>query len=107
MIRASLVNASIAAISDTVRCFGTYAGSTLTGYAVLVPDGGRLLQLGIHPDKRRQSIGTALINRALIRSSNEQLGLINVDQADTGLDAFVRSFPCEQTQGQHELHMPL
>jgi len=97
---------SLAAIADDIRCFCTRNGTTLTGYAVLAPGSGTLHQIGVHPDARRQGIGTALINQALA-ASNRPLRLINVDAADTGFAEFVRTFPHEQTQGQFELLMPL
>lgn len=99
-------NASITAIASDARCFCTRNATTLTGYAVLVPDNGRLLQIGVRPDARRQGIGTALINHALNATPDGRLGLINADAADPGFAEFVRSFPCEQTQGQFELIMP-
>ncbi|MFG5381721.1 GNAT family N-acetyltransferase [Yoonia sp. R2-816] len=98
---------SITAIADQVRCFATYDDSTLSGYAVLVPDSGSLMQIGVHPDARRQGIGTALINHALTATPTGQLRLINVDAADHGFAQFMRAVPSEQTQGQFELIMAL
>lgn len=100
-------DASVTASGDEVLCFGTYTCSTLTGYAVLQPDTGRILQIAVHPGARRRGIGTALVNHAWAQSHTDQLGLINADRADQGFAAFVQSFPNRETPGQFELHKAL
>ncbi len=100
-------NGSIDAIADAVRCFCVKDDNRLNGYAVLVPDSGSLLQIGVHPDARRQGIGTSLINHAIAAAPNGQLRLVNADASDDSFAQFMRSLPVKQTQGQFELAMAL
>lgn len=100
-------NDSIKAVADAVRCFCVKDDNRLNGYAVLVPNSGSLLQIGVHPDARRQGIGTSLINHAIAAAPNGQLRLVNVDASDDGFAQFVQSLPATQTQGQFALAMAL
>ncbi|WP_341368562.1 GNAT family N-acetyltransferase [Yoonia sp. BS5-3] len=98
--------ASIAATGDEIQYFCSYDNGALIGYVAVNPSNGTVHQIGVHPNARRQGIGTALIDHALA-VSNGPLRLINLDAGDAGFAAFIRSFSYEQTAGQFELLMRL
>lgn len=100
-------DASVSAVSESLRCFQTTDQTGLTGYAVLSPSTNSLLQIGVRPDARRQGVGTALIHHAMQASLNANLALTNIDGSDTGFAQFMGNLGAAEIQGQYELHMSL
>ncbi|HVE70191.1 MAG TPA: GNAT family N-acetyltransferase [Thermoanaerobaculia bacterium] len=71
-------------------------------YAVLFPENGDLAQLAVRPETRRRGIGRALLEEAA-RVAGKPLRIMNVDERDAGIAAFLERVGAKRTVRQLEM----
>ena len=76
------------------------------GYAVVFPGSGDLAQLFVRPEARRRGVGTALLQSAAALAG-KPLRIINVDDANAGIAAFLEANGARKTVRQLEMIRPL
>jgi GNAT superfamily N-acetyltransferase len=76
------------------------------GYAILFPGNGDLAQLVVRRDARRQGIGTNLLHSAAA-VAGKPLRIMNVDERDRGIAAFLEHNGATRTVRQLEMIRPL
>lgn len=76
------------------------------GYAVLFPSNGDVAQLAVRRDARRRGIGTRLLHEAA-RIAGKPLRIMNVDERDDGIAAFLEAVGAKRTVRQLEMIRPL
>ena len=76
------------------------------GYAIVFPDNGDLPQLVVRRDARRQGIGTKLLQSAAA-IAGKPLRILNVDDRDAGIAAFLDAAGAKRTVRQLEMIRPL
>ena len=72
------------------------------GYVVVFPDNGDLAQLVVRRDARRQGIGTRLLQSAAA-VAGKPLRILNVDDSDAGIAAFLECSGAKRTVRQLEM----
>ena len=72
------------------------------GYAILFPGNGDLAQLAVRRDSRRQGIGTRLLQSAA-SLAGKPLRIMNVDESDRGIAAFLEHNGAAKTVRQLEM----
>lgn len=75
-------------------------GHQLHGYLIFQPDNGRITQLAVHKDVRRNGIGHSLLHAAYALSKRKALSILNIDsRAPLLIDFFTRrGFTCDLVQ---------
>lgn len=76
------------------------------GYAIVFPDNGDLPRLVVRRDARRQRIGTRLLQSAAA-IAGKPLRILNVDDRDAGIAAFLDANGARRTVRQLEMIRPL
>lgn len=76
------------------------------GYAIVFPENGDLPQLVVRRDARRQGIGTRLLQSAAA-VAGKPLRILNVDDRDAGIAAFLDAAGAKRTVRQLEMIRPL
>ncbi len=76
------------------------------GYAIVFPDNGDLAQLVVRRDSRRRGIGTRLLQSAAA-VAGKPLRIMNVDESDAGIAAFLEHNGARRTVRQLEMSRPL
>lgn len=79
-------------------------GGRLLGYIVFSHT-GRIRQLAVHKDQRRQGIGTTLLYAACKAMPGKELAAINADSRNEGLTAFFQSNGLQLFLQQYEMSM--
>lgn len=77
------------------------------GFAIYQPAFGRISQIGIDPGKRRQKIGTALIDHVFKSSSLKRLSIVNVNDEATATKRFFENIGFDNQIDQFEMKMGL
>ncbi len=77
------------------------------GFAIYQPAFGRISQIGIDENKRRQGIGKALINYTLETSLQKKLTIINVNDDSDGTKRFFEHLGFENQIDQYEMILTL
>ena len=72
------------------------------GYAVVFPDRGDLAQLVVRREARRRGIGTRLLEAAA-EAAGKPLVILNVDDSDAGIAAFLEQAGAKRTVRQLEM----
>lgn len=72
------------------------------GYAIVFPDSGDLPQLVVRRDARRRGIGTRLLQSAA-GEAGKPLRILNVDESDRGIAAFLERNGAHKTVRQLEM----
>lgn len=72
------------------------------GYAIVFPGNGDLAQLAVRRDARRQGVGTRLLRAAAARAG-KPLRIMNVDERDAGIAAFLEHNGATRTVRQLEM----
>ena len=75
---------------------------TSDAYAILFPDNGDLAQMAVRPEARRRGIGRALLEEAA-QIADKPLRIMNVDERDAGIAAFLESVGAKRTVRQLEM----
>lgn len=76
------------------------------GYAILFPGNGDLAQLAVRRESRRQGIGTKLLEEAA-GIAGKPLRIINVDESDAGITAFLEQSGATRFVRQLEMRRSL
>jgi ribosomal protein S18 acetylase RimI-like enzyme len=76
------------------------------GYAIVFPDNGDLAQLVVRRDARRRGMGTRLLQSAAA-VAGKPLRIMNVDDRDAGIAAFLEHSGAKRTVRQLEMIRPL
>lgn len=71
-------------------------------YAVLFPESGDLAQLAVRPEARTRGLGTALLQEAAA-VAGKPLRILNVDERDAGIAAFLERAGAARTVRQLEM----
>lgn len=72
------------------------------GYAIVFPGSGDLPQLAVRPEARRRGMGTGLL-RAAAATAGKPLRILNVDDSDHGIAAFLEGAGATRTVRQLEM----
>ena len=72
------------------------------GYVVVFPDRGDLAQLVVRRESRRRGIGTRLLEAAA-QAAGKPLVILNVDDSDPGIAAFLENVGAKRTVRQLEM----
>jgi ribosomal protein S18 acetylase RimI-like enzyme len=72
------------------------------GYAIVFPGNGDLAQLAVRRDARRRGVGTRLLRAAAARAG-KPLRILNVDERDAGIAAFLEHNGATRTVRQLEM----
>jgi GNAT superfamily N-acetyltransferase len=72
------------------------------GYAIVFPENGDLAQLAVRPEARRRGIGRALLEEAAA-VAGKPLRIMNVDERDAGIAAFLEKAGAKRTVRQLEM----
>lgn len=91
-------------IHDELKIVGAFAGKRLIGYAMFLPETGRITQFGVHPKYRRQKVGRCLF-AALGRMGNPKMTVINIDKRDQSTLDFLQKIGFSSYIGQYEMTM--
>ncbi len=75
---------------------------TLQGAAVLFPNNGDVPLLAVSPEARRQGLGRRLLEAAATRA-NKPLRILNVDDSDAGIAAFLEKCGATRKVAQWEM----
>ncbi|MEO9965217.1 MAG: GNAT family N-acetyltransferase [Reichenbachiella sp.] len=72
----------------------------LIAYIIFQPVNGRITQLAVRPDFRRQGIGSAMLIKMHTLSENKTLSVLNIEDREKGLISFFESngFTCDLQQ---------
>ena len=95
--------------SDAAIARATHPSTTLgddDGYAIVFPDTGDLPQLAVRREARRRGVGTRLLNAAA-QAAGKPLRIMNVDERDAGITAFLERVGARRTVRQLEMLRPL
>ena len=76
------------------------------GYAIVFPGNGDLPQLAVRRDARRRGAGTQLL-QAAASIAGKPLRILNVDERDAGIAAFLEDNGAKRTVRQFEMTRPL
>lgn len=77
----------------------------MLGYLILNLVSGRVMQVAVRPEFRKQGIGTALFKAAVERK--KELTLINMDECDIITAGFLKNMGFEYTISQYEMKLDL
>lgn len=91
---------------DQFRCMGAFRDQELVGYLNFHPIKGRIQQLAVRPDHRRNGVATSLIQFATQECSGP-LSAINIDEHDSASLAFFAAMGLEELIGQIEMKKSL
>lgn len=84
------------------RQLGVYINEELVGYGIVQPTRGRIIQFAIAEAQRRQGLGHRLLWE-MSRLSQTPLSIMNVDQAYSGTNKFLKAVGLVQTISQFEM----
>jgi ribosomal protein S18 acetylase RimI-like enzyme len=76
------------------------------GYAIVFPSNGDLPQLAVKPEARRRGIGTRLLREAAA-VAGKPLRILNIDDRDAGIAAFLEAAGATRTVRQLEMERNL
>ena len=76
------------------------------GYVIVFPNSGDVPQLAVRREARRRGVGTRLLHAAAALSQ-KPLRIMNVDERDQGIAAFLEHVGAERTVRQLEMIRPL
>lgn len=79
----------------------------IVGYAIYEPALGRISQLAIKREMRRQGIASALMKYILSTSFNKELSVINVDKNNTTMINFLKTMNFNNHLNQYEMLLPI
>jgi ribosomal protein S18 acetylase RimI-like enzyme len=88
---------------EDFRVLGYHRQDLLLGSLILDPQTGDITQIAVHPEHRRQQIGTSLVAKALQINQHERIKLINADARDTGMTKFMESLGMPLQGKQYEM----
>lgn len=89
---------------DSFEIFGALQNDNLVGYVVYQPAKRRLIQIWVNPQKRREKIGSQLLQLIFERSAHS-LSVINVDPDCQSIHSFFHFHRAEFLIGQYEMLM--
>ena len=83
-----------------------YQGETLMGYIIFQQHLGRISQMGVRKDCRRQGVGTALLGYAQ-QECQRELTVMNIPSEAKGMFSFLRNTGLVNNVDQYEMEMRL
>ncbi len=95
--------ASLARISDSLVCLGARAAGGLSGYGILIRPTATVAQITVHPNHRRQGVGTRLLMALYSANGSEPVRIINAEARDRAFSAFIRK--CNGSEGPRQIVM--
>lgn len=91
---------------EQFRTIGAFRGEQLIGYLNYHPRKGRIQQIAVHPQCRRQGVATSLVAQAS-RDCAVPMSVINIDEKAEADLAFFLSIGMEELLGQYEMKRTL
>lgn len=79
----------------------------VAGYAIYQPAFARISQLAVDPGMRRQGIASTLLKYIFQDTHNKEITVINVDEKDDSMIAFLNRLGFEKQLSQYEMILPL
>lgn len=95
--------ASILAVTRNVQLLTARLDHKVVGYGVIDQNTGDIAQIAVHKQFRRQGIGTALLYRLAEVADSPKISIINVDERDNILPAFLEHTGFIQFARQFEM----
>ena len=92
--------------TNTNHCLGAFINEKLVGYVIFNPTKNRIVQLAVSKNERRKKVASSLIDQ-MIRMSNKNLSVINVDRSEITLSKFFSSIGLELFLSQNEMEFSL
>jgi ribosomal protein S18 acetylase RimI-like enzyme len=93
-------------LKESNIALGAYKQETLAGYIIYNPISKRIQQLAINKEYRRQVIATKLLNAITVNYTAE-MAMINVDDKDVAINAFLENMGLVKSVVQYEMEMDL
>ncbi|MDX1627412.1 MAG: GNAT family N-acetyltransferase [Fulvivirga sp.] len=84
-----------------------HLGDECVGYAIYQPLFGRIGQLAVHPDFRKQGIGSALVNHVFNKSKLKGLTVININEEAKETVRFYKQMGFQNQLDQYEMILTL
>ena len=81
-------NTAIQNLGETMEILGAYRDQNICGYIVLNKSNNRIVQLAVHPERRHEKVGTAILNHVCNNYSNST-SMINVDANHESINKFL------------------
>lgn len=91
---------------DQFQVLGAFRREQLIGYVSYHPVKGRIQQVAVHPQSRRQGVATSLVEQAS-RDCGVPMSVINIDEMAEADLAFFPSLGMEKLLGQYEMKLPI
>lgn len=95
--------ASLKQVEENLLIAAAYENEKLAGYAAVLANTGRLLQLAVDPALRRRKIASALINHCFEMKGYESMLALNADEQDKGACAFFEAIGWKPAVRQYEM----
>lgn len=86
---------------------GAFANGEPVGFCVFDPDSGDLTQIAVRKEFRRKGIGSRLLDEAIKRMNTGFVKIINVDNSNESLPAFLKSRNIPLASSQFEMSRPI
>ncbi|WP_422361307.1 GNAT family N-acetyltransferase [Reichenbachiella sp.] len=78
-------------------------GHELQGFIIFQPHNGRITQLAVRKNSRRQGIGTALIHHAHLMSESKNFSVLNIEATQDGIISFFEKLGFSRDLKQYEM----
>lgn len=85
------------------RVTEAYLDNQCVGYIIFQPEFGRISQLGVHPDFRKQNIGSTLLKSVYNDSKYKNLTVLNIDDQSSSTIRFFKENGFTNEMNQHEM----
>lgn len=79
----------------------------LLAYVIFQPSNGRITQLAVRRDHRKNGIGSALVHQVQKLSDSKKLSILNIDKKEAGVINFFRQLGFTQDLQQYEMQKQL
>lgn len=93
-------------LKESNIALGVFMEQTLAGYIIYNPNTQRIQQLAVGKEYRRQGIARQLLNAIAVNHSAE-IGMINVDDKDIAMNAFLENAGLAKYVMQYEMELGL
>lgn len=97
---------ALEALSPDVFVAGIRAKGDLVGWGAVYPDGA-VAQLAVHEDRRRQGLGSAILNALWTAAGQEALSFVNVDAGAAATNAFLEAHGAQELLQQYEMRLAI
>jgi ribosomal protein S18 acetylase RimI-like enzyme len=89
-----------------IQGVGLFKDGQVVAYGIIQPKMGRILQLAVHQQFRRQGLGRLLLH-SLSNIGNPHLSILNIDDADVATNKFFQALGFEIFIEQYEMRVSI